>query len=179
MVSGPHNHKKNCIQLALCSCRFCICGFNCGSKIFRKKKSRKFPKAKLEFAIHGQLFTWHSHCIFNYLQSIYIVLSIISDLDLKYMGGSISYMQILVHFIKGFEHLECWYSWWGEILGGWYSWNNPLQTLMDNCTNTYALKSTTIALHVHYHRKQSSWIRLGPLAQGQNSASVTLPWCLG
>ena len=49
---------------------------------YSKKKSRKFQKAKLEFAAHWQLFTWHSHCIYNYLHSIYIVLSIISNLEI-------------------------------------------------------------------------------------------------
>ena len=36
---------------------------NHDSKIFGKKKSRNFPKAKLEFAALQQLFTKHLHCI--------------------------------------------------------------------------------------------------------------------
>ena len=46
----------------------------------KKKKIQKVPKCKLEFALHRQLFTWHLHCIYNYLHSIYIVLSIASNL---------------------------------------------------------------------------------------------------
>ena len=30
---------------------------NCGLKIFRKNNSRKFQKAKIEYAAHWQLFT--------------------------------------------------------------------------------------------------------------------------
>lgn len=49
-----------------------------GSKIYFFN-SRKSPKAKLEFAVHWQLFTWYLHCIKYYKQS--------RD-DLKCMGGS-------------------------------------------------------------------------------------------
>ena len=57
------------------------------SKILRKKKyleknCRKFQKAKLEFAMHWQLFTSHLHRIYNYLHSIYILLGIISNLEM-------------------------------------------------------------------------------------------------
>ena len=48
--------------------------------MLKKKKIQKVPKCKLEFALHRQLFTWHLHCIYNYLHSIYIVLSIASNL---------------------------------------------------------------------------------------------------
>ena len=33
---------------------------------YLKKNSTKFRKAELEFATHGQLFTWHLHCIRYY-----------------------------------------------------------------------------------------------------------------
>ena len=35
----------------------------------------KFQKAKLEFAIHKQLFMYHLHCIYSRSHSIYIRLS--------------------------------------------------------------------------------------------------------
>ena len=44
--------------------------------------SRKFPKAKLEFAICQQLFTSHLYCIYNYWHGIYIVLGVISNLEM-------------------------------------------------------------------------------------------------
>ena len=59
---------------------------NCGLKIF-EKISRKFQKGKLEFAAHWQLFinTYHLHCIYSYLHTIFIVLilSIISNLEMN------------------------------------------------------------------------------------------------
>ena len=42
-------------------------------KYARKKNSRKFQKAKLEFATHRQLFIKCLHCTYNYLLSFYIV----------------------------------------------------------------------------------------------------------
>lgn len=45
------------------------------------EKSRNIQKAKLVFACSQQVFTWCLRCIYNYLRSIYIVLSIISSLD--------------------------------------------------------------------------------------------------
>ena len=42
-------------------------GFKNGWKTFGGKNSRKFEKAKLPFAKCWQLFTWHLHCIYNYL----------------------------------------------------------------------------------------------------------------
>ena len=45
------------------------------------EKSRNSQKAKLVFACSQQVFTWRLWCIYNYLRSIYIVLSIISSLD--------------------------------------------------------------------------------------------------
>ena len=63
-----------------------ICGFNQlqteNTSKKKKKNSRKFQKAKLEFATHWQLFTYHLHCISNYLHSIYIVRGIISNLEM-------------------------------------------------------------------------------------------------
>ena len=50
---------------------------SCGLKIVRKNNSRKFQKAKIEYAAHWQLFTQHLLCIYNYLHDIYIVLGII------------------------------------------------------------------------------------------------------
>lgn len=57
--------------MALCSCRFCICGFNCGLQNIQEKINPESPKAKLEFATHGQLFFV---CLFvfmgNYLHKV-------------------------------------------------------------------------------------------------------------
>ena len=44
---------------------------NHGSKIFKKKNSRKFQKAKIEFVI-----------LSNYLHGVYIVLGILSNLEM-------------------------------------------------------------------------------------------------
>ena len=52
-----------------------------GSKIL-KKNSRKFPKAKLEFATCRQLLTYNLHCIYKYIHSIDIVLGIINNLKM-------------------------------------------------------------------------------------------------
>lgn len=41
---------------------------------------QKVPKSKTEFTAGGQLFI--THCIYNYLYSIYIVLGIISNLEM-------------------------------------------------------------------------------------------------
>ena len=49
---------------------------NCRLKILLKKKFRKFKKTKLEFAAHTS----------NHLHSIFIVLGIISNLEIKYTG---------------------------------------------------------------------------------------------
>ena len=49
------------------------------------KKEKKFPecsKKQNKFATHWQLFTKHLHCIYDYLRSIYIVLGIISNLEM-------------------------------------------------------------------------------------------------
>ena len=54
------------------------------SKILGEKKSRKFQKEKPEFALCRQLFTRHLYCTYNYLHSIYIVLGIISNLEMIY-----------------------------------------------------------------------------------------------
>ena len=53
---------------------------NCGSKIL--KIFQKVSKAKCEFAMCWPLFTRNSCCIYNYSRSIYIVLGIISDLEM-------------------------------------------------------------------------------------------------
>ena len=50
------------------------------SKIF-EKNSEKFQKAKCEFAVHWPQYTQYLYCTDNYLHSIYIVLAIISILD--------------------------------------------------------------------------------------------------
>ena len=50
-----------------------------------EKDSRKFQKAKLEFATLQKatvLFIQHLHCIYNYLRSIDIVLGIRSNLEM-------------------------------------------------------------------------------------------------
>ena len=52
------------------------------SNKFRKKYSRKFQKAKFEFPTSQQLFTWNLHCIYSYLHNIYIVLDIVSNLEM-------------------------------------------------------------------------------------------------
>ena len=65
--------------------RFRICRFNqvqLGNIQVKKKISRKFENAKLEFAVTHQLFTWHSCCIYNFLHNTYIVLSIINNLEM-------------------------------------------------------------------------------------------------
>ena len=46
---------------------------------YSEKNSRKFQKAKLEFAVHWQLFTQHLHCIYSYLHIICFVLGITSN----------------------------------------------------------------------------------------------------
>ena len=51
-------------------------------KYFGRKKSRNFQRAKVEFAMHWQLLTYNLHCIYNYLHSIYIVLGIMSNLEM-------------------------------------------------------------------------------------------------
>ena len=48
----------------------------------KKKKTKKLQTAKLEFTACQELFTWHLYCIYNYLHSIYIVLSIIINLEM-------------------------------------------------------------------------------------------------
>ena len=47
-----------------------------------KKISRKFPKAKLEFATCRQILTYNLHCIYKYTHSIDIVLGIINNLKM-------------------------------------------------------------------------------------------------
>ena len=54
---------------------------NHGSNIL-KKNSRKFPKAKLEFATCRQILTYNLHCIYKYTPSIDIVLGIINNLKM-------------------------------------------------------------------------------------------------
>ena len=49
-----------------------------------------FQKAKLEFVKHQQLLTHHLHCIYNYLHSIYILLGIISNIEMVYAYGRIA-----------------------------------------------------------------------------------------
>ena len=44
------------------------------------KKHQKVQKAKLEFALHQPLFTYHLHRIHSYLHSIYIVYCIVASL---------------------------------------------------------------------------------------------------
>ena len=48
----------------------------------KKKFYRKFPKAKREFAPHPATIYTAFTCIYNYLHSIYIVLGIISNLEM-------------------------------------------------------------------------------------------------
>ena len=48
----------------------------------KKKNSRKFQNGKLKFVAHQQLFAWYLHCIYSYLNTIYIVLGIISNLEM-------------------------------------------------------------------------------------------------
>ena len=59
--------------------------FNCQWKIFGKKKklfSRKFQKAKFEFAACWQVFTQDLHRIYNDLHSTYTVLDMMSNLEM-------------------------------------------------------------------------------------------------
>ena len=72
------------IQSSLCIHRFSIYGFSqlWIENIQGKNNSEKFQKAKLEFAAWQQLFTWHLHCIYNNLHSIYNVSGIISNLQM-------------------------------------------------------------------------------------------------
>ena len=55
----------NCsIQSILHTHWLCICRFNqVQIEIFEKNNSRKFQKAKLDYAVHQQLFTLHLHCV--------------------------------------------------------------------------------------------------------------------
>lgn len=54
---------------------------HCGSKILFKN-SRKFHKAKREFARFQQLFTCHLHCIYSNLHGIPVVLGIVSIVEM-------------------------------------------------------------------------------------------------
>ena len=54
---------------------------NLRTKIF-EKKIQKVQKAKLGLATCWQLFTYNLHLIYNYLHSIYTVLSILSNLEM-------------------------------------------------------------------------------------------------
>ena len=56
------------------------------------ENSRKFQKAKLEFATCWQLFPLHLYCIYNYLHSIYIVLGIVSNILEKEMAIHCSFL---------------------------------------------------------------------------------------
>ena len=51
-------------------------------KILKKTFSRTFQKAKLNFVLLAAI-TWHLHCIYKYLHSIYMVLGIISSLEMS------------------------------------------------------------------------------------------------
>ena len=66
------------VQPALCCHRFCICSFKQPWIEHKWKTSRKFQKAKLEFASHLQLFTQYLHCIYNYLLLLFSR-SVVSD----------------------------------------------------------------------------------------------------
>ena len=43
---------------------------------------KQFQKAKFDFALHWQVFTYKLHCIDNYLYTIYIVFNITNSLDM-------------------------------------------------------------------------------------------------
>ena len=85
-----------------------------------------FQKAKREFAECWQLFTWHLHCIYNYLHSIYVVLSIISNLEmiLKYIKEVICKQYAILY--KGLKHPQILVSEGGPG-------TNPLYILRDDC----------------------------------------------
>ena len=72
------------------------------------KNSRKFQKAKLEFATCWQLFPSHLYCIYNYLHSIYIVLGIVSNILEKEMAIHCSFLAWRTH---GQESLVGYSSW--------------------------------------------------------------------
>ena len=48
----------------------------------RKKVFRTFHEAEFEFVTHQQPFTSHLHCTYNYLHSTYIILGIVSNLEM-------------------------------------------------------------------------------------------------
>ena len=100
---------------------------NHGWKTFRGKNySRKFQKAKAEFAAHRQLFPKRLPCIYTvrYYKNL-------SRDDLKYMGGSHWLYTITLFYTLDFADLK--------ICGK--SWNQTQQTPGNRCTS---LSSTFI-----------------------------------
>lgn len=80
-----------------------------------QKISRKLQKAKLEFVAHRQISTKLSHCIYNYLHGIYIVVVILSNLDVPermWIGRLSANTTPLYYTIlrKGLEHVWIWIS---------------------------------------------------------------------
>lgn len=75
-------------------------------KIFRKKYSIKFQKTNLEFAKSSTIYI-NLQCIYNYLHSIYIILVIISNLEVtNYMKKCVQVICKHYAFLyKGLEHL--------------------------------------------------------------------------
>ena len=47
-----------------------------------REKFSESQAAKLEFVAFRQLFTWHLHFIYNYLHIIYIILGMVSILEM-------------------------------------------------------------------------------------------------
>ena len=47
-----------------------------------REKFSEFQAAKLEFVAFGLWFTWHLHFIYNYLHIIYIILGMVSNLEM-------------------------------------------------------------------------------------------------
>lgn len=98
---------------------------NHGLKIFRKK-FQKVSKCKTwiccqlaiiytVFTLYLQLFTLHLHCIYNYLHGIYIVVVILSNLDVPermWIGRLSANTTPLYYTIlrKGLEHVWIWIS---------------------------------------------------------------------
>ena len=91
------------LQLALCICRFCIHAFNQPwiGNIWKKKKSRKFQKAKLESAAAPTIyvaFTLLLTIVYITL-SLYRVLQSISSWLNSIRKDCVGYKQTLPHFM--------------------------------------------------------------------------------
>ena len=82
--------QQTVVQLALCIYGVLHWQIQLRIKNIREKDSRKFQKVKPELP-----------CASNYIHSIYIVLGIMSNLEIFKVLGRVyvDYMQILQHFI--------------------------------------------------------------------------------